>query len=155
MPLTNPGVFNIVKGKWRYYCELPGTDDSIVFVIIKAPTQADDLMNNFDNLASLLAQNPEADFVGYVRKEVNVTGVSGVNIIQNNTTNAVDVDAPDQTWGAAQPANALGGMIVAYKPTATSTDPDYIPLFYFPYVGTTNGSDLIATVHANGLAGDT
>lgn len=154
MALTNPGVFNIAKGKWRYYCELPGTTDAIVFVIIKAPTQADDLMNNFDNLASLLAQNPEADFVGYSRKQVTATGVSGINIIQNNTANTVDVDAPDQTWGAAQPTNSLGGMIVVYKPTTTSTDSDCVPLFYFPYVGTTNGSDLIATVHASGLAGD-
>lgn len=155
MALTNPGVFNFVKAKWRYYCELPGLTDSIVFVIIKAPTQADDLINNFDNLASLLAQNPEADFVGYVRKFISVTGATGINIIQNNTTNTVDVDAPDQTWGAAQPTNALGGMIVGYKPASNSPDSDIVPLFFFPYVGTTNGSDLIAQVHAAGLAGDT
>jgi len=155
MPLTNPGVFNNVKGKWRYYCELPGQNDSIVFVIIKAPTQADDLMNNFDNLASLLAQNPEADFPGYVRKFTTITGVSGINIIQNNTTNAVDADHPDLTWGAAQPTNSLGGIIAAYKPETNSIDSVIVPLFFFPYVGTTNGSDLIAQVHAAGLAGDT
>jgi len=155
MALTNPGVFNFVKAKWRYYCELPGLTDSIMFVIIKAPTQADDLMNNFDNLASLLAQNPEADFPGYVRKFTTITGASGINLIQNNTTNAVDADHPDLTWSAAGPTNSLGGVIAVYKPVSNSIDSDCIPLFYFPYVGTTNGSDLIATVHANGLAGDT
>lgn len=155
MALTSPGVFNIAKGKWRYYCELPGSTDSLDIALFKNTIQADDLLNNFDNMASLKAQNAEADFVGYVRKSITVTGVTGVNITQNNTTNAVDVDIPDQTWGAASPTNALGGLIVFYSPASNSTDADRIPLFYFPYVGTTNGSDLIAQVHANGLAGDT
>ena len=149
------GVFNIMKGSWRYFCTLPAVTDSIDFTLFKSGIQADDLLNNFDNLASLKSQNVEADFANYVRKQINVTGVTGVNITQNNTTNAVDVDVPDQTWGAASPTNTLAKLIVCYRPVSNSTDSDLIPMFYFDFVGTTNGSDLIAQVNALGLAGDT
>jgi len=145
------GVFNIMKGSWRYFCTLPGLTDSLDIVLIKSGVQADDLLNNFDNLASLKSQNAEADFANYLRKQLN----TGVTITQDNTANTVDVDIPDQTWGAASPTNALAKLIVCYRPASTSTDPDLIPMFYFDYVGTTNGSDLIAQVNAAGLAGTT
>ena len=145
------GVFNIMKGTWRYFCTLPGFTDSLDFVLIKTGVQADDLLNNFDNLASLKSQNTEADFSNYSRKQLT----SGVTITQDNTANTVSVDVADQTWGAASPTNALAKLIVCYRPASTSTDPDLIPMFYFDFVATTNGSDLIAQVNAAGLAGTT
>lgn len=148
MPLTNPGVFNIAKGIWRYYCTLPGSDDSIGFAIIKAPTQSDDVMNNYDNLASLIAQNPECDRANYVRKFV-----TSMTPVQNNTSNTVDVDTADLTWSALTTGDNLGGLIVFYKPAAGSNDGTCIPLFYYPFVGPSNGSDVVAAVNAAGLAG--
>lgn len=148
MPLTNPGVFNIAKGIWRYYCTLPGTDDAIIWVILKAPTQSDDVMNNYDNLGSLIAQNPECDRANYARK---VT--TSMTPTQNNTANTADVDTADQTWSALVTGDSLGGLVLAYRPASNSNDGACIPLFYYPFVGPTNGSDVVAAVHAAGLAG--
>jgi len=143
-------MFNIAKGIWRYYCTLPDTSDRLLVVLFKsAGLQADDVLNNYTDLASLKASNAEADFSNYVRKPVT----TGIVITPNNTTNSVDVDAPDQTWTAAAPTNALGAVVWCYAPASNSLDSAIIPLWKYGVTATTNGSDLIASVNAAGLAG--
>lgn len=144
-------MFNIAKGIWRYYCSLPDTSDALVVVLLKSSgLQADDVLDNYTDLASLLAStNDEADFSNYARKVVS----TGIVVTPNNTTNAVDVDAPDQTWTAAAPTNALGAVVWCYRPASNSLDSAIIPLWKYGVTATTNGSDLIASVNAAGLAG--
>lgn len=143
-------MFNIVKGKWRYYCELPALTDALVITLFRnSGLQADDVLNNYADLGSIKASNTEASFTNYARKILT----SGVTITQDNTTNKVSVDIADQTWSAATAdANALGAVIVCYRPDSTSTDSQMIPLFKFGVTATPNGSDLIAQINVGGLA---
>jgi hypothetical protein len=147
------GVFNIAKGRIAYYASLPATSDALVLVLLKATgLEADDTLNNYDDLASLLAaSNDEADATNYTRKTVT----SGVTVTVDDTANRVDVDMPDQTWAALGGAsnNSIGKLLVCYDPDTTSgTDSSVIPLTYHDCTLTTDGTDVTVTIAAAGFA---
>jgi hypothetical protein len=121
-------VFNNVKGRVRFYLELPATNDGLFLVIAKAAgLEADDTLNNYDDLAALFAAaNDECDFTGYSRKAVTPSAAT-----VDDTNNRVDTDAPDvssytNTGGASQ---AAGKAFLAYDPdTTTGTDSTLVPI---------------------------
>lgn len=147
------GVFNIAKGKWAFYCELPDVSDSIQLILFKsAGLQADDVLNNYGDLASIKASNAEADFTSYARIGIStVGGPNGLIMTINNTTNLRNLDLTNQTWSAATAGNTLLKLVMAYKPASTSLDSAIIPLFYWDYSTITSGSDLIIDFNAGGL----
>ena len=140
--------FNAVKGKWRYYAELPGVSDSLVWVLFQSTgIQSDDVLNNYGDLASIKASNAEANFTSYAR----ISFTTSVVITQNNTTNVVNLDVPDQTFAAATAGNTLAKAILCYKPDSTALDSAMIPSLGYDCAGPTNGSDIILQVNAGGL----
>lgn len=145
------GVFNIAKGKAGYYATLPATNDALIVVLIKATgLEADDTLNNYDDLAALLtAANDEADFTNYARKTI-----TSVTNTVDDTNNRLDSDFADQTWTSAGGAsnNTLGKLLVCYDPDTTAgTDSTVIPLTYHDFSATTDGSDLTAVVATAGF----
>jgi hypothetical protein len=145
------GVFNIAKGKAGYYATLPAANDALIVVLIKATgLEADDTLNNYDDLAALLAAaNDEADFTNYARKTI-----TSVTNTVDDTNNRLDSDFADQTWTAAGGAsnNTLGKLLVCYDPDTTAgTDSTVIPLTYHDFSATTDGSDLTAVVATAGF----
>lgn len=144
------GVFNIAKGKAGYYATLPAANDALIVVLVKsAGLEADDTLNNYADLATLLAAtNDEADFSNYARK--TVTSVTGT---VDNAGNKLDDDMADLVWTAAGGGvnNTLGKLLVCYDPdTTTGTDSTVVPLTYHDFVATTDGTDLTAQVAASG-----
>lgn len=145
------GVFNIAKGKAGYYATLPAANDALIVVLIKATgLEADDTLNNYDDLAAILAAaNDEADFTNYARKSI-----TSVTNTVDDTNNRLDSDFADQTWTAAGGAsnNTLGKLLVCYDPDTTAgTDSTVIPLTYHDFSATTDGSDLTAVVATAGF----
>lgn len=145
------GVFNIAKGRAGYYSTLPSANDALIVVLVKATgLEADDTLNNHDDLAAILAAaNDEADFTNYARKTVTSAPVT-----VDDTNNRVDVDIADQTWTAAGGAanNTLGKLLICYDPDTTGgTDSSIIPLTYHDFTATTDGSDLTAVIAAAGF----
>lgn len=145
------GVFNISKGKAGYYATLPAANDALIVVLIKSTgLEADDTLNNYDDLAALLAAaNDEADFTNYARK-----AITSVTNTVDDTNNRLDSDFADQTWTAAGGAanNTLGKLLVCYDPDTTAgTDSSIIPLTYHDFSATTDGSDLTAVVATAGF----
>lgn len=127
------GVMNIAKGKIKYYAELPAANDALILVLLLAAgLEADDTLNNHDNLSLMLAAaNDEATFTGYSRRTL-----TGVTVTVDDTNNRVDLDAADPAsytnTGAAQ---AVGKAIICYDPdTTVGTDADLVPLFYYDCV---------------------
>lgn len=147
------GLFNTVKGKFRYYMELGGASDGITVILLKAAgLEADSVLADYDTVAAILGStNDEADFTNYSPRKV-VT--SGITITVDDSNNRVDVDFPDQTWTAAGGTtnNTLGKLITAYDPTTGSgTDADLVPISYHDFNATTDGNDLVAQVATAGL----
>jgi hypothetical protein len=144
-------VFNIAKGKVGYYATLPATNDALIIVLIKATgLEADDTLNNHDDLSALLAaSNDEADFTNYVRKVV--TSAPGT---VDDTLNRLDVTMSNLVWTTAGGGvnNGLAKLIVSYDPdTTTGTDTSLIPMTAHDFTATTDGSDLTAQITAPGF----
>lgn len=147
------GVFNIAKGRIAYYASLPATNDALVLLLLKsAGLEADDTLNNYDDLAALLAAaNDEADATNYARKTVT----SSITVTVDDTNNRVDIDMPDPTWTALGGGsnNTIGKLLVCYDPDTTGgTDSTIVPLTYHDCTLTTDGTDVTVVVAAAGFA---
>jgi len=134
------GVFNISKGKVKYYAELPAANDALLLILLKSTgLEADDTLNNYDDLATLLAAaNDECDFTNYSRKTL-----ANISITVDDTNNRVDIDCDDVVYtnagGAAN--NTVGKAIICYDPDTTGgTDSSIVPLTYHDMSFTTDGT---------------
>jgi hypothetical protein len=139
------GVFNISKGKEKYYAELPAANDALIIVLLKATgLEADDTLNNYDDLAALLAAaNDEADFTNYARKSLTA---GSITITLSDGNNRLEIDLTDQTWTAAGGGtnNTLGKLLICYDPDTTAgTDSSIVPIAYYDFTATTDGTDLL------------
>jgi len=144
------GVFNITKGRFVHWYTLPAANDAIIIVpLLAAGLEADDTLNNYDDLAALLAAaNDEATAGGWNRKSLT----AGVTVTVDDTNNRVDVDIPDQTWTAVAAGNNTGKLLSCYDPdTTTGTDSTVVPLTYHDFAVTTDGTDVVAQIAAAGI----
>jgi hypothetical protein len=153
------GVFNIAKGRVvELYANVennaPANSAFIVVLLKAAGLEADDTLNNYDDLAALLAaSNDEADFTNYARKVLTDADLAAVPA-PDDTNNRRDLDIPDLTWTAAGGAanNSVGKLLVCYDPDTTGgTDGSIVPLTYHDFVVTTDGSDVTAQIAAAGF----
>lgn len=150
------GVMNIAKGRVvELYNRVKSNDPAnSVFVIVLLETtglDADDTLNNFDDLAALIAANPEADFTNYTRKVLSDAALAALPA-PDDTNNRIDLDIPDQTWTTAGPGDAVGKLLVCYDPDSTGgTDSAIVPMTYHDFVFTPDGTDVTAVVAAAGF----
>lgn len=152
-------VFNISKGRdvefFRNVNNNTPANSEIVIVLLQA-AEVDDALNNYDDLASLIAAagNTEATFSGYARKKL--TDTDGITITVNDTANTVAIDIPDVIWTAAGSGgtnNSLVKLLVCYDADSTSgTDANIVPIYHYDFTATTNGENLEARPHSNGLS---
>lgn len=142
------GVFNIAKGRIVHYASLPAANDALIVVPIETTgLEGDDVLNNYDDLAALLAaSNNEQTTMG--RKTVSAS----VTVTLDDTNNRVDIDLPDQIWTAAA-GNPIAKLLVCYDPDTTGgTDSSIIPLTYHDFAITPDGSDVEARINSAGFA---
>jgi hypothetical protein len=139
-------VFNIAKGKVKYYTELPAANDALIVIPLEATgIEADTTLKDYDDVATLLAgTSNEQTTMG--RK----TAASVVNTV-DDTNDRLDTDMADITWTAAT-GNALACIIVCYDPdTTTGTDSSLIPLTKHDFALTPDGSDITAVIATTGF----
>lgn len=153
------GVCNISKGRGvEFYYRVKNNDPAnsafIVVLLQLAGLEADDLLNNYDDLASLLsASNDEATFTNYARKTITDAELAAIPA-PDDTNNRRDIDLPDQTWTSAGGAlnNSLGKALVCYDDNTTSgNDANLIPVTYYDFVVTTTGINLVLQFAAAGF----
>lgn len=152
-------VFNIAKGRVAGYIDRVRANDpansALVIVAIQSTgLEADDTLNNYDDLSALLAaSNNEATNVGYARKVLTDSDLTSFAPTVDDTNNRLDADLPDQTWtGVAAAGGAWGKLLVCYdNDTTAGTDANIIPLTAHDFVVTPDGSDIIAQIAAAGF----
>jgi hypothetical protein len=150
------GVFNIAKGRVNGYHSRVNDNDpanSALIVVLLKVTEVDATLEDYDDLATLLAAagNTEADFTNYARKTLTDTDIGATTV--DDTNNNQRADIPDQTWTSAGGTtdNTLVKLLVCYDSDTTGgTDSNIIPLTFHDFSTTTNGNDLTAVVNANG-----
>lgn len=149
------GVFNIAKGKAKYYAEqaIAGSGGAALVVLLlkSAGLVGDSTMADYDDVAAILAgASDEADFTNYARKVITGGGITNT---VDDTNDRLDTDIPDQTWTSAGGAsnNTLGKLIVAFRPATGSADSALVPLTHHDFAEVTTGSDIVAQVAAAGF----
>lgn len=143
-------VANVAKGRIAYYGSLPATNDALILVLLKSAGLATDAtLRDFDDLAAVLAgTSDEADFTNYTRKTL-----ANVTVTIDDTNDRVNIDCDDVVYTSAGGAtnNTMGKAVICYDPdTTTGTDSSLIPLGYFSYDGTTDGSTITLTMPVDG-----
>jgi hypothetical protein len=157
-------VFNIAKGRVRMFFDavkenstvaLPGSGGTstanavLVVVPIEATgIEADDTLNNYDDLSTLLAAaNNEQTTMGRKTLADSVLTASS----PDDTNNRLDLDIPDQTWTGAS-GNPVAKLLVCFDPDSTAgTDSSIIPLTAHDFSVTPDGSDITAQIAAAGF----
>ena len=143
------GAFNIAKGRIAHYGTLPATNDAFILVLFKV-IQADDTLNNYDDLAAIkAAANTECDFTNYARKVI-----SSVTVTVDDTNNWVDVIIGNQVYANAGGAtnNSIVKAVLCYDADTTAgTDANIIPLTYHDCTATTDGNELTLRFPATGF----
>ncbi len=127
-------VFNIAKGKIKYYAELPAANDALILVLCDTSgLETDATLKDYDNLSLLMAGTTnEMTFTGYARRTL-----TGVSVTVDDTNDRTDFDAVDpaawtNTGGSPAPCSKA---IICYDPdTTTGTDADLIPLYAYDAV---------------------
>lgn len=139
-------VTNIGKGRFVYYAGLPAATDSLIAVVLEATgLESDDLLQDYDDLAALIAgASNEQTTMG--RKTL-----TGVTVNVNDTANTASIDCDDITWTAAT-GNATGKLVVCYSPATGSADSAIIPLTLHDFSVTPDGTDITVQINAAGLA---
>lgn len=139
-------VYNISKGEVKNYCRLAAANDALIIIPLEASgIEADDTLNNYDDVSTLLAaSNNEQTTMG--RKTV-----TSATITVDDTNNRVDIDIADPVWTGAT-GNAVSDLLIAYDPDTTGgTDSSLVPLTNHDFSVTPDGSDITGVVNAAGF----
>ncbi len=151
-------TFNIALGMEKAYynnVESGSPANSAFVVVLLQASETDDVLNNYDDLSSLLAAagNTEADFTNYARKTLVAADLAAVPA-PDDANNRLDLDLPDQTWSSAGGAsnNTLTKLLICYDPDTTGgTDADIVPITHHDFALTTDGTDITAQIAAAGF----
>jgi len=156
-------IFNMGRGALKYYYY--AVENSLVlatagqftstanaaFVIVPIETtgiEADDTLNNYDDLAALLAaaSNEQTNQARKVLTDAELAAVPA----PDDTANQLNLDVPDQTYTALA-GNAIGKFLVCFRPDTASADSAIIPLTAHAVVLTPDSNDVLLQINASGF----
>jgi hypothetical protein len=140
-------IFNNVKGEIKTLVSLPAANDALIVVLVEATgVEADDTLNNADDLAAV--------FAGATNEQTNQSRkvvTSSITVTVDDTNNRTDVDVPDQVYTALG-GNAISDAIFAYDGDTTGgTDANIRPISMHDFPITPDSSDVTLQVAAAGL----
>ena len=150
-------AFNATKDKIGYYVEQAAAESGSIGILLLQEAQSDSSMADHATVAAVLAAsgNTEATFTNYVRKTLA------------DPTRTVDDDADTVYLGGAAPGtevqiewtsaggttnNTLEKALFYYSPDGADADDDRVPLMATDIAASTDGNDLVLTLHSDGFA---
>jgi hypothetical protein len=151
-------IFNAVKHKVGAYFESARDDPAAelgALLLLVAGLPGEDALQDYATVAELLAGTAdEASFVNYTRKTLPPATVT-----VDNATNRVVMSAAGNPliiqWnnaGQGGAAQVVGAVVFYYAPTSGTADAGLVPLSSSAMRFTTDGSHLVITLGANGIA---
>lgn len=139
-------VFNIAKGKVKYYAELPAASDALILVPIETTSiEADSTLKDHDDLNAL---------IGGTSNEQTTIGrktISSATVTVDDTNDRVDIDIADQSY-TAPTGNAVGKFLICYDgDTGAGTDANITPLTAHAVSWTPDGNDANIVINSAGF----
>ena len=155
-------IFNISKGRFvEFYNRVESNDpaNAALIVVVCKLSEVDATLIDYADLGALLAApgNTEADFTNYARKVLTDVELAALPA-PDNANDKYNIDIPNQTWTAAGGAtnNTTTKLIICYDADTTGgTDSNIIPISHYDFVATTDGNDLTAKPHVDGICSAT
>lgn len=149
------GTFNISKGRVvEFYNRVKSNDPATsgFILLLLTANETEDTLNNYDDLASLLAAagNTEATHTNYARKVLTDADIAALPA-PDDDNNRRDLDLPDQTWAALGAGSATTKAILCYAPDTGGADNTLIPVNHYDYAITPDGSDAELKFNAAGF----
>ena len=150
------GVFNVAKGRAvELHNRVKNNDPAtagLMFRILKV-TEADAVLEDYETYDAILlaAGNTEADFTNYGGgKTITDADIAVATLDHATDTYRCDID--DQTFTAAGGTtdNTTAKVIICYAPDVAGANSTLIPLTHHDFVATTDGNDLVASIHVDG-----
>jgi hypothetical protein len=156
-------MFNFARGKAKYYYyavenslvlasagEFTSTANAAFVVVLVETTgiEADDTLNNYDDLSALLAA-ANNEQTNQARKVLTETELAAVPA-PDDTNNRFELDVPDQTYTALG-GNAIGKVLLCFRPDTGSADTAVIPLTAHAVSITPDGNNVVLQVAATGF----
>lgn len=155
-------MFNMGRGGLKYYYYAvknalvvtagqftSGATAAFVLVPIETTSiEADATLRDHDDLAALIAgTSNEQTTMG--RKVLVAADVAAMPA-PDDTNERLDLDFPDVTW-TAPTGNAVGKIVVGFRPLTASGDSAIIPLFAQAVTLTPDGNDVVYTPNVAGV----
>lgn len=151
------GLFNISRGSVNEIVKQivanNPANSALVIVLLQA-AEADAVLEDYDDLATLLAAagNTEASFDNYARVTYTDVELSAPTV--DDTGNTLSSDMPDPVWTSAGGTtnNTLAKLLICLdEDTTAGNDSNIRPLLHYDFVETTNGNNLTGIVNASGF----
>jgi len=150
------GVFNISKGRVvEYYNRVESNDPSTSALIVLLGTGAisDATLIDLDDVAAIEADAGFAEITdgSYARKTLTDTELAALPA-PDDTNDRYEVDLTDLVWSSLAGGDSVTRLIIAYdSDTGAGTDSNLIPLCFYDFVVTTDGTDVTAVFNAAGF----
>jgi len=156
-------ISNIARGALKYYYyavenslvvtagQFTSTANAAFLLVLLelAGLEADDTLNNYDDLAALLAA-ANNEQTNQARKALTETDLAAVPA-PDDTNNRLDLDFPDVTY-ALLGGNTIGKLLLCFDPDTTAgTDSSIIPLTAYDIDVITDGNDVVVQPDAAGF----
>ena len=149
--------FNATKDKIGYYVGEAAAGNGAIGLLLLATAEAEATLADRATLTTLLgaAGTAEATFTGYVRKTLatptRTVDNAGDRVLLGGGTVGTPVSV---TWVDAGGAvnNSIVKVVFFYEPESSPADTNRLPLMATDITATTDGNDLVLTLHADGFA---
>lgn len=150
-------IFNRAKGRFVEWCERVNANDPanavlVLDVLAVSGVETDAVLRDKDDFAGLVSGATNFVTQSSIRKTLNDT-TGGITILYDDTNDRVDIDIPDPTWTAVAAGDNWSDLVSGYDNDSTGgTDANILPATLHDFPVTPDGSDIVATVAAAGLA---
>lgn len=151
-------VANIAKGRVNEFFNRVKNNDptnAAIVIVVLGATGIDSLatLQDFDDLAAVLAANNEVNNTGYARKVLVDADLAA--LAPDDSGNFLAVDIADQTWSAVAADGTQGNWAVLAlcydSDTTAGTDANIIPLCFYDFPVVPDGNDIVAVINAAGV----
>jgi hypothetical protein len=153
-------IFNIARGAMKYYYYAAknavvlssagqftsAAGASIILVPLETTSiETDSTLSDYDDLAALIAGSSNEQ-TNQARKSLTLATMPA----PDDTNSRLDLDLPDTTYTALG-GNAIGKILVCFKPDTGSADSAIIPLLAQAVSVTPDGNDVVVQIAAAGF----
>lgn len=148
-------VFNIALSRvGEFYNRVDQNDptNAVLTILVVVSTDTDALVKDVDDLAELLALalTAEVTNTNYARIELIDTDLAA--FAPDDGNDRVDLDIADQTFSNILAGDNWTDLVICYDADSTGgTDANIVPLCWYDFIITPDGSDITAVINAAGF----